>query len=65
MTKVSTDTEWGLDYDETEDTEDDDMHRYGHCDWCGKYMIDDTERGCGRCYNCQAEWAGLQTGENQ
>lgn len=28
--------------------------RYGHCDCCGVYMIDDCERGCGTCYECRA-----------
>lgn len=26
-----------------------------YCDECGSYMIDDTERGVGTCYDCQLE----------
>ena len=25
---------------------------YGHCDICNKYLMDDLERGKGRCFDC-------------
>ena len=40
--------------------DDGDAPHYGYCDCCGKYMIDDCERGCGTCYECQA-WIAKTT----
>lgn len=43
-------------YDEDETDEDDLFPDDGiHCSYCGEYMIDDSERGQGCHYGCQAE----------